>query len=99
VDQYREGRLIRSVWLDPAADFLVRVRMFSESGDTSYTAEFADPVRVGEGVRLLPQRIALTGISFPRLTLRYSNLRKITDDNRTDFPLALPEGIIPVSLD
>lgn len=97
VDQYVAGRIVRSIWIDPPADFLVRLRKFTESGGISYTADFSEPTRVGK--EILPQSIVLSGNAFPGLTIRYSNLQKITDDNTTDFPLAVPEGAIPVSLD
>jgi hypothetical protein len=97
VDQYLAGRIIRSMWIDPGADFLVRVRIFTESDGISYTADFSEPTLVGN--EHLPQSIVLSGSAFPGLTLRYSNLQKITDDNTKDFPLAVPEGLTPVSLD
>lgn len=96
VDQSLEGRMFRSLWIDPAGDLLVRLRMFTEEGNIAYTADFAEHTRVGEG--LLPQSIAVSGTSLPGITLRYTELRQIDDDTAA-FPLPVPEGVIPISLD
>ena len=49
VDQYRSGRKILSLWIDPSGDLLRRIRTFTEGGNIAYTAEFAEHVRCGRG--------------------------------------------------
>ena len=96
VDQYSGERMLRSLWIDPAGDILVKLRIFAKNGDSSYTADFADHTRVGEG--LIPRKITLSQTSSPSMTLRYTDLQQVTD-NTVVFPLSVPEGIKPTSLD
>jgi hypothetical protein len=96
VDQYLDGRKLRSLWIDPVGHLLVRLRMFAEDGDIAYTADFSEHVRVGEG--RLPQRVAFSITSLPGMTVRYADPQQIADDTDA-FPLAVPEGVIPISLD
>ncbi|MBA4421989.1 MAG: hypothetical protein C0390_02665 [Syntrophus sp. (in: bacteria)] len=94
VDQYRDGREIRSVWIDPAGNLLRRIRTFTKGGSIAYSADFAEHARTGEG--FLPQRltIAKEGMS---LAVRYTDVR--LDNDGESFALPVPEGITPLPLD
>jgi hypothetical protein len=94
IDQYRAGGKILSLWIDPAADLLRRIRTFTEEGNIAYTAEFAEHTRVGAG--FLPQRLTITreGVS---LAVRYTDIR--LDNDGESFALPAPEGITPLPFD
>lgn len=97
VDQYKSGRRMRSLWIDPSGGLLIRIRAFKEDGETIfYTAGFAEHTPVGGG--FMPQRLTITGDDMPGLSLHYTDLRQITTD-QASFPLPVPEGITPILLD
>jgi hypothetical protein len=97
VDQYKSGRRIRSLWIDPSGGQLIRIRAFKEDGETVfYAAEFAEHTPVGGG--FMPQRLTITGDGMPALSIRYTDLRQITTDSAS-FSLPVPEGITPILLD
>ena len=94
VDQYIAGEKIRSLWIDPVGDLLLRIRAFTEGGNIAYTAEFAEHTSVG--TRFLPQLLTITGEGVS-LTLRYTEFRLVNDAEQ--FALPIPEGIVPILLD
>lgn len=97
VDQYLSGRRMRSLWIDPEAGRLIRLRRFTAEGTAAYTADFADHVRIGEG--LLPQQLTIREEEASAvLTVRHADLRPIAVDPGS-FPLPLPDGISPIPLD
>ncbi len=93
VDQYRDGRKIRSLWIDPAEGVLIRARTFTESGEIVYTADFAEYTRVGKG--FMPQRLTISSEAMS-LALRYTEIRTL--DDAASFALPIPEGITPIPL-
>jgi hypothetical protein len=96
VDQYKSGRRLRSLWIDPAGGRLIRFRRFMEEGTVLYTADFADHTRIGEG--FLPQQVTIRVEEMAVLTVRHADLRQFTADPES-FPLPVPEGITPILLD
>jgi len=94
VDQYRSGRKILSLWIDPSGDLLRRIRTFTEGGNIAYTAEFAEHIRSGEG--FLPQRLTITRDAMS-LVVRYTDIR--LDNEGESFTLPVPEGITPRPLE
>jgi hypothetical protein len=94
VDEYTAGRKVRSLWIDPAAGLLIRVRTFTEGGGIAYTADFADHTRVGGA--FMPQRLTLSGEAVS-LVLSYADIRPL-DVDTASFALPVPEGIIPIPL-
>jgi hypothetical protein len=95
VDLYRAAGRIRSLWIDPDKDRLLRIQVY-EGGDTPpYTAEFAEHTRVGEF--FIPQRLKITaeGLAF---SLLYTELRPLTDEDSAAFVLPVPEGVTPTPL-
>jgi hypothetical protein len=94
VDQYRDGRKIHSLWVDPAGGVLIRVQTFTEREEIVYTADFAEHTRVGKG--FMPQRLTISSEAMS-LSLRYTDIR-ILDDDAASFSLPIPEGIIPIPL-
>jgi len=96
VDQYRSGRRARSLWIDPAGGWLIRLRRFTEEGTVIYTADFADHIRIGEG--FLPQQVTIRGEEMAVLTVRHADLRQFAADPES-FPLPVPEGMTPILLD
>jgi hypothetical protein len=94
VDQYRDGRKIRSLWIDPAGGLLIRARTFTESEEIVYTADFAEYTQVG--TNFMPQRLTISGEAVS-LALRYTEIRMLGDD-AASFTLPIPEGIIPIPL-
>ncbi len=94
VDQYRNGRKISSLWIDPAGGVLIRVRTFIEGGGNIYTAEFEGYTPVGKG--FMPQRLTISAEALS-LSLRYSEIRMLDDDTGS-FALPIPEGITPIPL-
>lgn len=93
VDQYREGRMIRSLWINPAGGVLIRARAFTEGGEIVYTAEFADYTQAGNG--FMPQRVTISGEAVS-LALRYTEIRML--DDAASFALPIPEGVTPIPL-
>ncbi|MHB8771726.1 MAG: hypothetical protein ACYC7J_12050 [Syntrophales bacterium] len=91
VDQYRAGKKIRSLWVDPATALLIRVQTFTGGEETAYTAEFADHLRMGDG--FLPQRLTISGEGVS-LAVRYTDTR-LLDDETASFSLPVPEGVTP----
>jgi hypothetical protein len=96
IDQYKSGRRMRSLWIDPAGGWLMRFREFTEGGTVIYTADFADHARIGEG--FLPQQVTIQGEEMGVLTVRYADLRQFAADAES-FPLPLPQGMTPILLD
>jgi hypothetical protein len=96
LDQYKSGRRMRSLWIDPSGGRLIRFRRFTEEGTVIYTADFADHVRIGEG--FLPQQVTIRGEEMAVLTVRHADLRQFAADPES-FPLPVPEGITPILLD
>ncbi len=96
VDHYESGRRIRSLWIEPGDGRLIRFRRFTEGGTILYTADFGDHVRFGKGY--LPQKVTIQEGEMSILTVRQADLRQITADSES-FPLAVPTGTIPISLD
>jgi hypothetical protein len=95
IDEYRDGRKIRSLWIDLAGRALIRARTFTEGGETAYTADFAEYTTVGNDY--MPQQLMITSGDAISLSLRYSDIR-IIDDDAVSFALPIPEGIIPIPL-
>jgi hypothetical protein len=94
VDRYIAGQKLRSLWIDPATDLLLRTEVFSGSGMISYTAELAEHTRVGECY--LPQQLTITRDS-DAMSIRYTEIR--VDDEAASFALEIPEGITPIPFD
>jgi hypothetical protein len=94
VDQYRDGRKIRSLWLDPARGVLIRARSFTGNEGIGYTADFAEHTRVGTG--FMPQRLTISSETVS-LALRYTEISML-DDDAASFTLPIPEGIAPIPL-
>ncbi len=95
VDQYLAGKKICSLWIDPVADLLIRVRAFTEGEAIAYTVDFADHARVGEG--FLPHRVTIAGEGVS-LALRYTEMG-LFDNEAASFALPVPEGITPIPLE
>ena len=93
VDQYRDGRRVRSLWIDPAGGILIRARIFTGREEILYTADFADYTQVGNG--FMPQRLTISGEAMS-LTLRYTEIRVL--DDAVSFALPMPEGVTPIPL-
>ncbi|MHB9098180.1 MAG: hypothetical protein ACYC5X_10215 [Syntrophales bacterium] len=93
VDQYRHGRKVRSLWIDPAGGVLIRARAFTEGEEIVYTAEFADYTQAGKG--FMPQRVTISGEAMS-LTLRYTEIRML--DDAASFALPIPSGVTPIPL-
>ena len=95
VDRYRAGQRISSLWIDPAGDRLVRIRVLTEGTTPPYTAEFSEHTRLGEA--FVPRRLKITmeGLSF---SLAYTELGPLADGEAASFVLPVPEGIIPIPL-
>ena len=87
VDRYLNGKKICSLWIDPVANLLIRVRAFTAGTEIAYTADFADYARVGKG--FLPHRLTISadGVS---LALRYTDMSLLADDGAS-FALPVPE--------
>jgi hypothetical protein len=96
VDQYQSGRRMRSLWIDPACGRLIRFRRFMEEGRITYTADFADHARIGEG--FLPQHVTIWVEEMAVLNVRHADFRQFDADPKS-FPLPVPEGITPILLD
>ncbi|MBN2439039.1 MAG: DUF4292 domain-containing protein [Deltaproteobacteria bacterium] len=96
VDQYKSGRRMRSLWIDPVGGRLTRFRRFRENGSIIYTADFADHVRIGDG--FLPQQVTIRVEEMAVLNIRHADLRQFEADPES-FPLPVPEGITPILLD
>jgi hypothetical protein len=94
IDQYREGRKIRSLWVDPAGGVLMRVCTFTEKEEILYAANFAEHIQVGKV--FIPLRLTILSEAMS-LSLRYTDIR-IHDDDMVSFSLPIPEGIIPIQL-
>jgi hypothetical protein len=97
IDQIQAVRKVRSLWIDPDGDRLIRIQVYA-GGDSplSYAAEFEEHVRVGNA--FLPQRLKITGegLSF---ALRYTEIRLLEDEDAAAFILPVPEGVIPTPLE
>ena len=96
IDRCATGRKVRSLWIDPAGNFITRIRTFEEGETIAYTADFSEYTRLGKG--FLPQRLVISGEAMPELTIRYTDLRQIVADPDS-FALPVPEGIVPTFLD
>jgi hypothetical protein len=94
IDRYLAGRKTCSLWIDPVADLLIRVRAFTEGGEIAYSADFTDHSRVRGG--FLPHRLTLIGEAVS-LDLHYTEM-DLRGDDATSFALPVPEGIIPIPL-
>jgi hypothetical protein len=94
VDQYQNGRKIRSLWIDPAGGVLIRVRTFAARDEIVYTADFAEYTRVGTG--FMPKRLTISSETVS-LALRYTDIRML-DDDTASFALPIPQGITPIPL-
>ena len=95
VDRHEAGGKVRSLWIDPDVNLITRIRAFGEGEAAVYTADFSEHARVGKG--FLPQRLVISGSSFPELTVRYTDPQQIAVDEAA-FTLAVPEGVAPVLL-
>jgi hypothetical protein len=95
IDRYMAGQRVRSLWIDPDGDRLIRIRVFAGGDTPPYTAEFAEHTRVGDA--LVPQRLKITGegLSF---SLLYTELLPLADEDAEAFVLPVPEGITPTPL-
>jgi hypothetical protein len=96
IDQYKSGRRMRSLWIDPADGRLIRFQRFMEEEAVTYTADFADYARIGKG--FLPQQVTIRIEEIAVLTVRHADLRQFAADPES-FPLPVPEGITPILLD
>jgi hypothetical protein len=96
IDQYAMGKMIRSLWLDPAGAQLVRFRRYSDQGDASLAVDFGDHVRIGNA--FLPQKVTIREKETGTLIIRHSDVRPFAADPES-FPLQIPEGVIPIPLD
>lgn len=98
VDLYEAGRKMRSVWIDPAGDFVTRIRAFGGGEAVAYTADFSEHVRTDNGS--LPRRLEIRGEGLPELTIRYADLQAVADaDDPASFALPVPEGVVPTLLE
>lgn len=95
IDRYRAGRIVRSLWIDPDGDHLIRIRVFAEDDTPPYVAEFSEHARVGEAS--IPRRLKITseGLSF---SLAYTELMSQQDEDAAAYVLPVPEGITPTPL-
>lgn len=96
VDEYTADHLMRSLWIDPSGNRLVRLRMFAKGETVDYEAVFAEHTLVGE--RLMPQRLAITCNGMAALTIRYTDLHPVDADPES-FKLIPPDGITLINLD
>jgi hypothetical protein len=96
VDERAGGRTIRSLWFDPDENRLLKIQTVAAGGEPLYTAEFADPLRIGNGV--IPQRLNVGGEGWS-LAVRYTELRQLDGAEADPFTLPIPDGIPVVSLD
>ena len=96
VDQYRQDRKYRSLWIDPVRHRLVRFRLFGEQGEPLTTVTFADHLRGEAGY--LPREIAVTHHALPGIEIRYGDMQRIAGAG-VDFALPLPAGMVPLPLD
>jgi hypothetical protein len=95
IDQYRGGRRYRSLWMDPVRHLLVRLELFGEGEELLYAIDFHDHQRLAD--HGLPQGISIVH-PLPGMRIRYRDLKRISAET-ADFPLPLPEGVVPVLLD
>jgi hypothetical protein len=95
IDRYTAGQRVRSLWIDPNGDRLIRIQVFAGGDTPPYTAEFAEHTRVGDA--LVPQRLKITGegVTF---SIAYTELRPLVDEDAAAFVLPVPEGITPTPL-
>lgn len=97
IDRYEAGRKIRSLWIDPAGDHVIRIRTFGEGKIVGYTADFSEHVRLNSAS--LPQYLEIRGEGIPQLTIRYADLQPLADDPPPPFTLPVPEGVVPFLLE
>jgi len=96
IDRCVRGRKVRSVWINPAGNLIIRIRTFGEGEIAAYTADFSEYTRLEGSV--LPRRLVIGGEAMPEMTIRYTDLRQMAADPDS-FMLAVPEGIAPTALD
>lgn len=96
IDQFREGRKVRSLWIDSNNGRLVRFRKLNGQGTALYTAEFKEYSRVGDD--FLPLHVAIRIEETAALSIRYTDMKGYETDPGS-FPLQIPQGMIPIALD
>lgn len=96
VEEYREGKPVRSLQFVPDDGRLLGLRVGPEGESPGYAAEFADPVRIGEVI--LPQRLTVSSADGS-MTVRYTELGKLDELSADPFPLPIPAGIPLIDLD
>lgn len=96
IDQYGSHAKIRTLWIDPAREQLIRFQRFSTSGTILFSADFAEYVRIGK--RFLPKKITIRKEETGTLTIRHTDFRQVPA-NSESFPLQIPEGLLPILLD
>jgi hypothetical protein len=101
VDIISEGRRLQSMWVDLSNHHLVEVRVFKDSGSTSYTARFEEFDTSGSPA--IPMKVTLVSEIAnnysSKVIIRYSDIQFVTDIEALTFDLQLPPGIKPVYLD
>ncbi|MEI8171930.1 MAG: DUF4292 domain-containing protein [Deltaproteobacteria bacterium] len=102
VDMVSEGRKLQSIWVDPSTHHLVEVRVFKDSGSTSYTARFEGFDTSGSPAAI-PLKVTLTSEmadNHPsKVIIRYSSVQFASDVDAFAFDLQVPQGVAPIYLD
>jgi len=101
IDMVAEGRKLQSIWVDPSTHHLVEVRVFKDSGNTSYTARFEE--FDASGSPAIPLKVTLISEmadNHPsKVIIRYSSVQFTSDVGAFAFDLQVPQGVAPVYLD
>lgn len=101
VDMVAEGRKLQSIWVDPSTHHLVEVRVFKDSGSTSYTARFEGFDTSGSPA--IPLKVTLiSGVADnhpSKVIIRYSSVQFASDVDAFAFDLQVPQGVAPIYLD
>ncbi|MDI6776652.1 MAG: DUF4292 domain-containing protein [Syntrophales bacterium] len=98
IDVTSQNKKIRSLWLDPADNHLVRVDAFADQGNILYSVKFEGFVRV-ENV-IIPRKVtvATRGADKRSITIEYSDPQLSAETDPEVFDLPLPPGVEPIMM-
>jgi hypothetical protein len=96
IDQYRQGRRFRSLWIDPIHHLLVRIRWFDDRGEGFSKVEFKDHLL--SAAATLPREISISHHDLPEMVIRYGDVKEVPGET-VDFTLPLPDKVVPLHLD
>jgi hypothetical protein len=99
IDIWSGERLIQSLWVDLDQDKVLKTDIFNETGEIYYRVEFDNYSDFGRITRPRLVKIIIAEPQNISASIRYSNIRILSETAETLFDLPVPPGIMPIIIE